>query len=1319
MAFVLIQHLPPERESLVAEILSRHTKMPVLEVADGMMIEPNHVYIIRPGNTLTLKNGALHLGEPIEKRGHQRPVDDFFRSLAEEQRERAIAVIMSGMGSNGTAGAQAVKTVGGLCIAQDPESAKFPSMPRNLMESGHADFVLRPEEIPDVLIRYSAHPYASGSLPVDKVVVREQSTLHEILSLMRTRLRRDFTGYKKPTLVRRIERRMGLNQIIAMSEYVRFLRQNPTEMTALSDDLMIHVTGFFRDSEAWQALYEKVILPLVEQRNNDLPIRAWVTACSSGEEAYTLAMLLFEAAQVAEKNLDIKVFATDTAERSLAQARSGMYPGGIESEVSPERLEKFFYKEDAGYRIKKELRDCVVFAPQNLLQDPPFSRLDICSCRNLLIYLEPDVQRRALALMHFGLRDGGTLLLGSSETISGVENLFEPIDKKLRLFRRIGPTRHGEFDFPLVQDHYLVSQPERGQSKSLQRSSVAQLTNKLLLERYAPAAVVIDREQHIVYFHGPTHRFLDQPHGEPTRELLSLAKDTIRGALRTAVQRAFAHNLPATATNGMLETEHGRCRIEIVVTPLDSRPHRSYFLVIFVERPEPEFRATTEGKPDATISTQLEEELQRVRLELQTTIQELQTSNEEMKASNEEAMSINEELQSTNEELETSKEELQSLNEEMSTVNAQLQTKMEELEGTTSDLSSLLSSTDIAVVFLDLNFKIRRFTPAVSDLFVLIPSDVGRPLSDLARKFRDDDLVAHAREVVETLVPMDNEVTSETGRVYLRRVLPYRTTDNRIDGVVITFVEITDLNRAESALRQSEERNRLILEGIPEYAIFMLNEEGRVATWNSGAERLLGYSQTEAVGQLGSFINDPKDHDGPSMEEQLTQARGRGFVNEEAWHMRKSGSRFWGGGLLSALHDRNGKLTGYVKVLRDNTDRKVAEEALKQAKRAAEAANEAKDQFLANVSHELRTPLSAIVLWTSLIEDQKIVDPAQLAEAVKAIKRSAEEQRELIEDLVDTSRIVAGKLRLDVKEIEMPMIVRSAIETAQSLATEKGVTLEENFDPQVNVVRADGARIKQVVTNLVNNAIKFTSAGGKVTTSLCRSGDEVQIAITDTGIGMSKEFLPHIFDRFSQVEDASTRTQSGLGLGLAISKQIVEMHGGAIIAESQGIGRGSTFTVRLPLPSVEGQALTAAPQDKSQITGVLTGRHVLLIEDVAATRRALTAVLHEAGANVDAVDSAPAAWEVYERNRPHVIVSDLGLPTIDGYAFMRQIRETESSLQIAPIPAVALTAFAGESVNRKALSCGFQSCLTKPIEPLRLVTTLATLTAAQPQNAHG
>ncbi len=825
MAFVLIQHLSPDHDSMMAEILGRRTAMPVAQVEDGMAVEPGHVYVIRPGHVLTIREGRLRLGPPLgTTRAANRPVDDFFRSLAEEQRERAICVVLSGMGSNGTAGAQAVKAVGGLCIAQDPDSAQFPSMPRHLIDAGYADYILAPADIPEVLLGYAGQPYVRGGREADAGATpeRERRHLREVLALLRTRTGHDFSGYKKPTLLRRVQRRMGLARVASVAEYARMLRQGPAEVTALADDLLIHVTGFFRDPEAWEALRGKVIAPLVRAREPGGPVRGWVTACSSGEEAYSLAMLLVEESERAGKVLDIKVFATDLADRALAHARAGLYPGGIESEIPPGRLARFFAREDEVYRVRPELRDRVVFAPQNVLQDPPFSRLDVASCRNLLIYLEPEVQQRVLGLLHFGLREGGALFLGTSETIAGAEELFEPIDKKARIFRRVGPTRHGSIEFPPPQGIAAGGRgggmgvaPGRGPRAGPARPgpgrpSNAELARRTLLERHTPAAVMVDRDGRIVYYHGDTRPFLQQPSGEPTRELLLLAREGVRGPARVALHRAAAGDPKAVVIDGWVDLEPGRrARVAVAASPIvadDAAPGEpagpaDYFIVSFEDRGD---LAPAAGSPGAEEG--MLEELRRLREELRGTIEELQASNEEMKASNEEVMSINEELQSANEELETSKEEMQSLNEELVTVNGQLQAKMGELEATANDLGSLLTSTDIAVLFLDPGFRIRRSTPAVKELLELIPSDIGRPFVDLRLKFEDPHLLADARQVLERLVPLERAVEGEGGRHYLRRVLPYRTQDDRINGVVVAFLDVTERRKVDDALRASEGR---------------------------------------------------------------------------------------------------------------------------------------------------------------------------------------------------------------------------------------------------------------------------------------------------------------------------------------------------------------------------------------------------------------------------------------------------------------------------------------------------------------------------------
>ena len=1474
MAFVLIVHLPPDRNSLMAEVLAKRTRMPVRQIEDGMAVEPDHVYVIRPGHTLTIGNGRLHLTVPLETRGHTRPVDDFFRSLAAEQRERAVAVVLSGMGSNGTAGAQAIKAVGGICLAQDPESALYPSMPRHLLDQGNADYVLPPGDMPAALLQFAGHPYARAPDDPSVRIAREQQEFADILAILRTRTRQDFSGYKRATLFRRVQRRMGLNQVTQLIDYVRLLRGNPAEVQSLADDLLIHVTGFFRDPPAWETLRQRIIDPLVAERTADQSIRCWVTACSSGEEAYTLAILIAEAMEQANKRIEVKVFATDMADRSLVNARAGTFALGIESEVTPERLERFFDKDDAVYRVKKHVRDMVVFAAQNALHDPPFSRLDICTCRNLLIYLEPELQRRLLAMIHFGLREGGALLLGTSETVGGVEDdQFEPIDKKWRIYRRVG--RHGHFDFPLPRPLNPARSAAAAAAAGLvdrvgaplargvpQRMTVAQLTERTLLHRYAPAAVVVDREGRVVYYHGPTGSFLAQPAGEPTRDLLALCREGLRAAVRAALTAATAGAGVGHARDGMIETaDHGPRRVWVSVAPLDVRPgHPSdgHLLVTFEEREEPAVAALPPGFSGAADEVlRLGDELAHARDELHGTIEELQSSNEELKAANEEVTSINEELQSSNEELETSKEELQSLNEELTTVNAQLQAKNDELQATGNDLSSLLASTDIAVIFLDPRLRIRRFTPAVRDLLGLISSDVGRPLSDLHRKFEDPKLLDDARAVLERLVPLEAEVRAPASarvpeRWYQRRVTPYRTSDDRIDGIVITFVDVTDRKRVELELaeareyaesivqtlhepllvlnsdltvrsanpaffrdfrvmpastigrkiydlgngqwnipslrealervlpadhafkdyevshtfddigrrvmllngrrldhvdlillgirdvteeraarasedslrerEQGEEQFRQVVEGVSDFAMIELGTDNRITSWNAGAKRITGYTRAEAVGQPVAMIFTPEDRAAGAPERELAEASRAGRAQDERWHLRKDGSRFWASGVLTMLPGpAGGPPRGFVKIMRDETARKLAEETLSDAKQAAEEASRVKDDFLAMLSHELRTPLGAMLLWAKLLRSGSVTD-AQRTEGHEAIVRSAEAQKQLIEDLLDMSRMTAGRLRLERREVELASVVRSAADSIRPAIEAKRLRLDLSFDPNVGVVRVDPDRMQQVMWNLISNAVKFTPEGGRVSVSVRRLDARVEIRVADTGAGIGAEFLPHVFERFRQAEAYATRRSGGLGLGLSITRQLVELHGGTITAESPGENQGATFTVRLPLPKVQrgrrsgggatpgaGGAAPAGGEGAEGTTPPLDGASVMVVEDDPETRNVLSVVLRGAGATVSAVESVAAALDAFARSRPDVIVSDIGLAGGNGFELIRRIRQLEATASATPVPAVALTAYTRDRDIRLALDSGFQQHVSKPVEPDRLVSVLRSL----------
>ncbi len=735
-----------------------------------------------------------------------------------------------------------------------------------------------------------------------------------------------------------MQRRLGLCRAGSLEEYARHLRQSTAEVTALADDLLIHVTGFFRDPEAWEALRVKVVVPLVESRAKGATVRAWVAACSSGEEAYSLAMLLVEEGERRGNPLDVKVFATDLAERTLAHARGGLYPGGIESEVSPQRLERFFIREAEMYRVRADLRDRVVFAPQNILQDPPFSRLDIATCRNMLIYLEPEIQNRVLALLHFGLREGGALFLGSSETASGIEERFESIDKKHRIFRRVGPTRHGEIEFAaphrvaLAQDAPpqgvpIPSRPRRAES---QPGSIAELSRQVLLDAHTPPAVTVDRDGHVVYFHGDAGPYLMMS-GAPTQDLMLLAREGMRGAVRIALHRAVSENARVTVSDAWFDQGPGRrTRVTVTASPIANPANEGQpgeYIVVSFNDQEDARGNEAEGASNGVNGTQ--SEVRRLRAELQGTIEELQTSNEELKASHEEAMSVNEELQSANEELESSKEEMQSLNEELSTVNAQLRTKMEEHQAASNDLTSLLTSTDLAVLFLDTTLHIRRYTPAACELVDLIPGDVGRPLAALARKFSDPDLDADAKSALDRLRFAEREVAGKGGRHFLRRVTPYRTTDNRIDGVVVTFVDVTHRKRAEDALQASEEQFRRAIHDAP-IPVVMQAEDGQVLQISRTWTELTGYSLAD-LPTADSWLTRAY---GPGVEavrahmQKLFQEGSKSLNVEFAIRPRKGGERHWSfnASAPGVLQDGRRFLVGMAV---DVTDRKHAEEALR------------------------------------------------------------------------------------------------------------------------------------------------------------------------------------------------------------------------------------------------------------------------------------------------------------------------------------------------------------------------------------------------------
>ncbi|MEO5324012.1 PAS domain-containing protein [Mesorhizobium sp. CC13] len=799
-AFVVVLHLDPKRESEMARILGGYTKMPVAQVRDGMQIAPDHVYVIAPDSEIKLAGGGLQVSKPSEARGQRHPIDVLFASIAKQQRERSVAIVLSGTGSNGTEGLKEIRAQGGMSLVQAPETARFDAMPRSAIAAGLADHVLAPERMPETLLAYIHHGYVFDPAEIEPISPTGEGIIDQILETLRARHGHDFGSYKRNTLRRRIHRRLGLRNIETIAEYLDDLNTNPQEVSALVTDLMISVTGFFRDPEAWQALGELVINPLVAERASGEAVRVWVPACATGEEAYSIAMLLTEHAEAAGKHFDVKVFATDVQQDNLRKARNGVYPAAALADFFPERTRRFFERLDGSFQVTKQLRDMVVFAAQDMLRDPPFSRLDIVSCRNFLIYLEPEAQQRIIPLCHFALRPDGHLFLGTAETIGRNGDLFDTVSKKWRIYQRIGPTRHDLIDYrqpPGSMGAELAGELLHMSAEGAS-TSIADIARRALVERYAPASVLVDQKGRVVYFHGTTSDYLEQPPGEPTRDLLAMAREGLALKLRGAMREASKSEKSVTV-HGRLYMSGSSRGVTMTVVPLPASPQGSRFILVSfmpglppddLEPPPP-----SEDAGEASSGDRMQEELASMRLELRNTIEHLEAANEELKASNEEATSINEELQSTNEELETSKEELQSFNEELITVNNQLENKIAELERITNDLNNLLAGSQTATLFLDNDLAITWFAPATKELFDLVTSDIGRPITHFARKFSDEYLLADAETVLKTLTTKEAEVRSDTGRWYLRRMLPYRTRNNHIAGVVVTFSDIT-LRRA-------------------------------------------------------------------------------------------------------------------------------------------------------------------------------------------------------------------------------------------------------------------------------------------------------------------------------------------------------------------------------------------------------------------------------------------------------------------------------------------------------------------------------------------
>ncbi|MDZ7594879.1 MAG: CheR family methyltransferase [Thiobacillus sp.] len=1168
LAFVLIPHLDPKHESLMAPLLGKQTAMPVAEAEDGQRLEADHVYVIPPNHYLTLHKGVIQLSAPPDRGAGLTAIDPFLRSLAADQQERAICIILSGTGSHGSLGLKAVKAEGGMAMVQQPTSAEYDRMPLSAIDTGLADYVLPPGQMPEELVKYVRH-FVAGTAALPEPAAA-QNDLSQVLALLRARTKFDFRAYRKRMLLRRVLRRMGLNHLERLADYLAMLRERPDELAQLSKDLLISVTSFFRDPEMFQVLETQVLPELIETRDTAAPVRVWVPGCASGEEAYSIAMLLIERITAAGKACPIQIFATDVDEGALEVGRRGIYPDALVADLSRQQLERFFTRADAHHwQVSKQLRETVLFAPQNILADAPFSKLDMVSCRNLLIYLEPEVQQKLLQLFHFALNEGGYLILGPSESIGRHVGLYRPVSKKWRIFHRVHTERLARAGFPVQASKRMSELQPASPPVSVQPKNLTELTRKVLLEEFAPAAVVINRRYEVLHYSGPTQLYLQQPGGPPSHDLLTLALAALRPRIRAAAIKAINEETRIDVGGIRIKRAGHFVLVRLSVQPLPGKlAEERLLLVVFQDEPKADQAAAAgdeRARTDEQLVRQLEYELKTSREELQSTIEELESSNEELKASNEEVMSMNEELQSTNEELETSKEELQSLNEELSTVNSQLRDKVDELENANDDMINLLASVDNATLFLGVDRTIQRFTPSATRLFNLITTDVGRPIDHITARFEDPELKRDIERVLQDLAPCEREVSRDDEQWFLRRITPYRTGDNRISGVVLSLTDISVLKRTELELRNvtahlaqrvnegsaqlQHERNFIdaILNTVGAL-ILVIDTEERVVRFNTACNTMTGHDFAEFQGSPNWQNLIPADEqDGVRRVNDRLRAGEDQIRHENHW-IRRDGTPRLISWCNSVLRDEAGQVQYIIGTGIDITEQRRAEyrarETLEEASRLQrlQTANE----LATLLAHELNQPLAAIATYAEAglqLLAQTPLAQDKLTRNLEQISQQSLRAGEAIRHM----RAFVGRGRLDPVPIDLNAVLRSTSTLMAPKARTRGIEIVLDLDEALPPVLGVDVHIEQVLLNLLRNAIDAIRdadmTSGRITMTTRRVENMAQVSVIDSGPGIDAAMADKVFEPFF------SHKEYGLGVGLRISRSLIEAHGGRLWVE--------------------------------------------------------------------------------------------------------------------------------------------------------------------------
>ncbi len=1354
MAFVLIQHLAPDRESLLTEILARSTTMPVREVENGIAVEPNQVYVIPPNTKMILLKGILQLSPREKMFGKYMPGDAFFISLAADRGHQSIAVVLSGADGDGSLGLKAIKAAGGMTFAQCEDTAKFDSMPNAAIATGNVDFVLSPAQIAEELGNLSRNPLWTCPLPLISTMesLALPNALTTILGLLKSTTGVDFSSYKPKTLHRRIQRRMLLRKLAQLKDYASYLQTHPAEVKALYEEILIHVTSFFRDPAAFELLKIQVFHTITQNKSAEFPIRIWVAGCSTGEEVYSIAICLLEFLADRVTQPPIQIFATDISELAIDKARSGIYAENQMVGVSPERRRRFFYAIEGGnYHISKVVRELCVFARQDLGSDPPFSNVDLISCRNVLIYLGDSLQKRIMPIFHYSLNPTGFLLLGTSESTGKFSDLFRLVDKKYRIYAKQPTATRPTFSF--MPSSYSIINGSSSISAALAGEPLMRLAteefdlqkkvDQIIANHYTPVGVVVDDKMQVLQVRGDIDRYLKLVAGMANFNLFNLVRSELLAELRTAVYQAQRSNLPVTKNGLRLEESPSLALgerssiINLQVIPFNvPNAKERCFLVLFEESTA--ISSSSFPVDATTLPGDLEQENMRLRQELaaanqekmatqeylQAIIQEHENGNQDLKVANEEILSSNEELQSTNEELETAKEEIQATNEELNTINEELRRRNLELAQVNNDLTNFLASINIPVLMLTNDLRIRRFTPTAQRLFNFIPTDTGRPLSDIRTNLQIPGLETLIAEVLESLSVKELDVQTQDGYWYTLRIRPYRTTENQIDGVVLVLMDIDSLKRSVASVEAARNYAEAIVTTV-QVPLIVLESDFRVNTANRSFCKTFQVSPSETARSLIFDLGNGQWNI-PGLRSLLEDILANNTIlqNFEVQHQfERIGQKNM---LLNAWKIIDGGDTPRILLsIEDITERRQFEiqrtQLLTQerlARQQAETANRTKDDFLSNLSHELRNPLTAIIGWAQLLQTHKL-DQALIDRGLTIIYRSAKAQSQLIEDMLDLSRIASGKLQLTPLRIDLASVIEAAVDSVKLSADAKSIQIVSQLTP--TTMMGDVDRLQQVLWNLLSNAIKFTPTGGRVDITLAAVQTNAEIRVSDNGQGIWAELLPYVFDRFRQGDSSTTKTSQGLGLGLSIVRHIVELHGGTVRAASPGEGQGTTIILQFPLAVNRSSDLKPAVVKPLKIVNPdvssLEGLHILAVDDEVDILDLIKYILESVGATVTTVVSAKQAMTTLlaSPGKYDALLADIGMPDEDGFTLIHQVRALEPETG-GQIPAAAITAYIGDREKQLAINAGFQIHLAKPIESAQLLRLVAQLTGRLPES---